>query len=61
MMRNLTLGLIEHGRIKTTLARAKRLRGFVEPLITRLKEPTLHNIREAESALANKTAVSVFL
>ena len=34
MMRNLAISLIEHGRIETTLARAKELRSFVEPLVT---------------------------
>ena len=56
MLRNLTLGLLEHGRIKTTVARAKRLRSFVEPLVTRLKNPSVSNIRLANSALANRAA-----
>jgi large subunit ribosomal protein L17 len=56
MMRNLTLGLVEHGRIKTTLARAKRLRPFIEPIVTRLKDPTVANIRTVNSQLANRDA-----
>lgn len=56
MMRNLTLGLVEHGRIKTTLARAKRLRPFIEPIVTRLKDPTVANIRTVLSQLANRDA-----
>jgi large subunit ribosomal protein L17 len=56
MLRNLTLGLLEHGRIKTTVARAKRLRMFVEPLVTKLKNPSVANIRLANSTLANRAA-----
>ena len=59
MLRNLTLGLVEHGRIKTTVARAKYLRTFVEPLVTRLKEPTVANLRQAQSVLGNRDAVMV--
>ena len=58
MLRNLTLGLIEHGRIKTTVARAKSLRPFVERLVTRLKSPTVANFREAHSDLPHKAAVA---
>ena len=58
MLRNLTLGLVEHGRIKTTIARAKRLRPFVEKIVTRLKDPTVANLRLANSELANKAAVA---
>jgi large subunit ribosomal protein L17 len=57
MMRNLTLGLVEHGRIKTTVARAKRLRPFIERLVTRLKDPTVANLRTANSKLSNRSAV----
>jgi large subunit ribosomal protein L17 len=59
MIRNLTLGLVEHGRIKTTVARAKRLRPFVERLVTRLKDPTVANLRLATAALNNRDAVLV--
>ncbi len=57
MLRNLTLGLVEHGRIKTTVARARRLRTFVEPLVTALKSPTVANIRHVNSILPQKNAV----
>jgi large subunit ribosomal protein L17 len=57
MLRNLTLGLVEHGRIKTTVARAKVLRPFVEKLVTKLKDPTVPNIRIAKSILPNTDAV----
>jgi len=56
MMRNMTLGLVEHGRIKTTVARAKRLRPFIEKLVTRLKDPSVANIRIANSKLSNRDA-----
>jgi large subunit ribosomal protein L17 len=57
MLRNLTLGLLSHGRIKTTSTRAKVLRPFVERLVTRLKQPTLANIRIAKSILPHTQAV----
>lgn len=59
MLRNLTLGLVEHGRIKTTITRAKYLRTFVEPLVTRLKDPSVANLRIAQSILSNRDAVLV--
>src|SRR5699024_11440158 len=45
-------------RIKTTLAKAKALRPFIEPLITRAKEDSSHNRRQVFSALSNKQAVT---
>lgn len=57
MLRNLSLGLIQHGRIQTTLTRAKKLRPFLEPIVTRLKDPTVANIRQALSVLPNRDAV----
>ena len=57
MLRNLSIGLVQHGRIKTTLPRAKKLRPFLEPIVTRLKNPTVANIRVAVSQLANREAV----
>jgi large subunit ribosomal protein L17 len=56
MMRNMTLGLLEHGRIKTTVARAKRLRPFIEKLVTRLKDPSVANLRIANQKLSNREA-----
>lgn len=50
--------LIIHKRIKTTLAKAKALRVYVEPLITRSKEDTTHNRREVFSYLQNNNAVT---
>jgi len=54
MLRNLTMSLVEHGRIKTTVARAKRLRPFVERIVTRLKDPSVANLRLANAKLANR-------
>lgn len=56
LLRNLTKALVEHGRIKTTTVRAKQLRSFVEPLVTRLKDPTVHNLRQVNAELADRVA-----
>ena len=45
LLRNLSISLIEHGKIQTTLPKAKELRSFLEPIITRSKENSLHNRR----------------
>lgn len=58
LMANLAASLIEHKRIITTLAKAKALRGYVEPLVTRSKENTTHNRRVVFSYLQNKDAVT---
>jgi len=50
--------LLLHKRISTTLAKAKELRKYIEPLITRGKEDTTHSRRMVFSYLQNKTAVS---
>ena len=47
LMRNLASSLIEHGAVETTEAKAKELRPFVEKLITKAKEGTLHARRLA--------------
>lgn len=57
MLRNLSMALVEHGRITTTTARAKVLRSFLEKQVTRLKEPSVANIRTACRDLANKKVV----
>lgn len=60
MLRNLTRALVEHGRIKTTIARAKTLRPFVEKIVSRLKEPSVANIRLAVSSLSDReTALKI--
>ena len=54
---NLTCQLFEHKKIVTTLAKAKALRPFVEPLITKSKENTTHQRRLVFSRLQDKAAV----
>jgi len=58
MLANMACSLIEHKRINTTEAKAKALRKFVEPLITKSKEDTTHNRRIVFSYLRNKYAVA---
>ena len=58
MLRNLAISLIEHEIIKTTTEKGKDLRRFIEPLITRAKDDTLHNRREVISSLNSKSATS---
>ena len=58
LMMNLAIALIQNKRIFTTLAKAKALRTYVEPLITRSKDDTTHSRRIAFSYLKNKDAVS---
>lgn len=58
LLRNLSIALVEHKRIKTTLAKAKALRVYLEPLITKGKSNSTHNRRVVFSYLGNKTAVS---
>ncbi len=57
LLRNLAISLIEHKRINTTLAKAKALRQYVEPLLTKSKENTTHSRRVVFSYLQNKEAV----
>jgi large subunit ribosomal protein L17 len=58
MFANMACSLIEHKRINTTVAKAKALRQFVEPLITKSKDDTTHNRRVVFSYLRNKYAVT---
>lgn len=58
MLANMACSLIEHKRINTTLAKAKALKVFVEPLITKSKEDSTHNRRVVFSKLHNKYAVT---
>ena len=55
--KSLSISLIEHEAIKTTLPKAKELRGFVEPLITLAKNDSVSNRRLAFSKIRNKDAV----
>ncbi|MGI9542402.1 MAG: 50S ribosomal protein L17 [Cyclobacteriaceae bacterium] len=57
MLSNMASSLILHKRIVTTVAKAKALRGFVEPLITKAKEDTTHSRRVVFSYLQNKESV----
>jgi large subunit ribosomal protein L17 len=57
MFRNMTVSLIEHEVIKTTLPKAKELRRFAEPLITLAKEDSVANRRLAFSRTRSKAAV----
>ena len=58
MLANMACSLIEHKRINTTLTKAKALKQFIEPLVTKSKSDTTHNRRNAFSALRDKYAVS---
>jgi large subunit ribosomal protein L17 len=58
MLANMACSLIEHKRINTTLAKAKALRQYLEPIITKSKEDTTHNRRVTFSYLKNKYAVT---
>ena len=56
-MANLSNALIEHKRINTTLAKAKALRVYIEPLVTKAKKNTVHAQRTVFSQLQNKEAI----
>lgn len=58
MLSNMASSLILHKRINTTVAKAKALRGYVEPLLTKSKDDTTHNRRTVFSYLQNKEVVS---
>lgn len=58
MLANMASSLILHKRIETTLAKAKALRMYVEPLITKSKDNTTHSRRTVFSYLKQKEAVS---
>jgi large subunit ribosomal protein L17 len=58
MLANMACSLIEHKRINTTLTKAKALKQFIEPIVTKSKSDTTHNRRLAFSSLRDKTAVT---
>ena len=58
MLSNMAASLILHKRITTTLAKAKALRSYVEPLITKAKDDSTHSRRIVFSYLQNKEAVT---
>jgi large subunit ribosomal protein L17 len=57
MFRNLLVSLFQHERIKTTLAKAKELRGWVDKIVTLGKKNTLHARRQAFALLRNEGIV----
>ncbi len=58
MLANMACSLIEHKRINTTVAKAKALKQFVEPIVTKSKVDTTHNRRIVFSKLRQKDAVT---
>lgn len=58
MLSNMACSLIEHKRINTTLAKAKALRVYIEPLLTKAKTDSTHSRRTVFSYLGNKEAVT---
>ena len=58
MLANMSCSLIEHKRINTTETKAKALKRFIEPIITKSKTDTTHNRRLVFSSLRDKGAVS---
>ncbi len=57
LLANLSIALVEHKAIRTTLAKAKALRVYIEPLVTKAKTNTVHNQRTVFSYLQNKEAI----
>ena len=58
MLANMACSLIEHKRINTTVAKAKALKQYIEPLVTKSKEDTTHNRRIVFANLRDKYAVT---
>ncbi len=58
MMSNMACSLLQHKRINTTVAKAKALRGYVEPLLTKSKTDSTHSRRTVFSYLQNKEVVT---
>lgn len=58
LLKHLSVALIKHKRIRTTLAKAKALRRHIEPIITKAKQNTTHSRRVAFSYLQDKDAVT---
>ncbi|UTA68981.1 50S ribosomal protein L17 [Emticicia sp. 21SJ11W-3] len=57
LLKNLAISLIQHKRIETTLAKAKELRKYVEPIITKAKNDTTHSRRMVFSYLQDKESI----
>lgn len=60
LLKSLAVSLIEHGRIKTTVPKAKALQPFVEKVITRSKEKNLNSIRILSGSFPKKTVKRLF-
>ena len=58
LKKSLAISIIEHESVRTTLAKAKEIRGFLEPLVTLAKQNTVANQRLAYSKLRSKEAVA---
>ena len=58
MLANLACSLIEHKRINTTVTKAKALKRFIEPLVTKTKDDTTHNRRVVFKYLRNKQSIN---
>jgi large subunit ribosomal protein L17 len=58
MLSNMAISLIQHKRISTTLAKAKALQVYVEPLLTKSKDDSTHSRRTVFSYLQNKEAIT---
>ncbi|KAA6342816.1 50S ribosomal protein L17 [termite gut metagenome] len=58
MLSNMACSLIKHKRINTTLAKAKALRKYVEPLLTKVKNDTIHSRRTVFSYLQDKSVIT---
>lgn len=61
LLRNLSVALVKHKRIRTTVEKAKELRAFVEPLITKARKGDLHNQRLIMQSLKDKAVVKELL
>ena len=59
LLKNLAISLIQYKRIETTLAKAKELRKYVEPLLTKSKNDSTHSRRTVFSYLQNKEVVTI--
>ncbi len=57
LMANMASSLIEHKRITTTLAKARELRKYIEPMVTKAKDDSTHNRRVVFSYLQNKDSI----
>ena len=58
LKKSLAISIIEHESVRTTLAKAKEIRGYLEPLVTLAKDNTVANQRLAYSKLRSKEAVA---